>query len=126
MPPDYLVSGGRMDDKPSSNDDCVTLDEWIIQGGIGRTSYAILAAQSCEEDVQELQRNERQRIVDKYNHRDWKAQFLYAIKIIANNNKPEPTSKQINEVRLTDKEQATNISEVRRWASNDDSFELIQ
>jgi hypothetical protein len=70
MPPDYLVSDGRMDDKPSSNDDCVTLDEWLIQGGIGRTSYAILAAQSCEEDVQELQRNERQRIVDKYNHRD--------------------------------------------------------
>ena len=44
----------------------MTLDEWIIEGGIGRLSYAILAAQSCEEDINEMHKNERQKLVDKY------------------------------------------------------------
>lgn len=47
-----------------------SLEDWIVQGGIGRISYAILAAQSCEEDVQDMHKSERQRIVDKYNNRD--------------------------------------------------------
>eukprot|EP00956_Cyclotella_meneghiniana_P021143 scaffold38062_cov23-Cyclotella_meneghiniana.AAC.3 len=53
-----------------NKNDQITLEQWIKEGGIGRVSYAILAAQSCEEDVQEMYRNERQRIVDRYNNRD--------------------------------------------------------
>ena len=48
----------------------ITLEQWIKEGGIGRVSFAILAAQSCEEDVQEMYRSERQRLVDRYNNRD--------------------------------------------------------
>ena len=54
----------EMSDK--SFDGRMTLDEWIIEGGIGRLSYAILAAQSCEEDINEMHKNERQKLVDKY------------------------------------------------------------
>ena len=48
----------------------ITLEQWIKEGGIGRVSFAILAAQSCEEDVQEMYRSKRQRLVDRYNNRD--------------------------------------------------------
>jgi hypothetical protein len=68
MPPNHLVFDGGSETNRSS-EGSVSLEEWIVQGGIGRTSYAILAAQSCEEDVQELHRSERQRIIDKYNNR---------------------------------------------------------
>ena len=43
-----------------------TLEEWIIAGGISRLSYAILASQSCEEDISEMQRNERQKLIEGY------------------------------------------------------------
>jgi hypothetical protein len=70
LPPDHFVFDGRSSGiDGSSVEGSVSLEQWIVQGGIGRTSYAILAAQSCEEDVQELHRSERQRIVDKYNNR---------------------------------------------------------
>lgn len=42
------------------------LEEWILAGGIGRISYAILAAQSCEEDIFEMQRKQRQELIDGY------------------------------------------------------------
>ena len=69
VPPDYVM---LRDDEGNrgSLDDGMKLQEWIIAGGIGRVSYAILASQSCEDDVQELYRSERQRIVDRYNNKD--------------------------------------------------------
>mmetsp|Transcript_21081 Transcript_21081/g.32411 ORF Transcript_21081/g.32411 Transcript_21081/m.32411 type:complete len:194 (+) Transcript_21081:87-668(+) len=43
-----------------------TLEQWILDGGVGRLSFAILAAQSCTEDVIELQKSERKKLVDAY------------------------------------------------------------
>jgi hypothetical protein len=44
--------------------DKVSMEEWINEGGVGRLSYAVLAAQSCDEDIIEMQKGERQRIVE--------------------------------------------------------------
>eukprot|EP00444_Apocalathium_aciculiferum_P049425 CAMPEP_0183510820 /NCGR_PEP_ID=MMETSP0371-20130417/10530_1 /TAXON_ID=268820 /ORGANISM="Peridinium aciculiferum, Strain PAER-2" /LENGTH=105 /DNA_ID=CAMNT_0025707673 /DNA_START=165 /DNA_END=482 /DNA_ORIENTATION=- len=41
-------------------------NEWLCAGGMGRLSWAVLAAQSCASAVQELQENERQRLIDGY------------------------------------------------------------
>jgi hypothetical protein len=41
-----------------------TLEEWITQGGMSRLSYAVLAAQSCQEDILELQKNQRQKLIE--------------------------------------------------------------
>jgi hypothetical protein len=43
-----------------------SLEQWIVDGGIGRVSYAVLAAQSCREDVVEMQKNQRQKLIDAY------------------------------------------------------------
>ena len=63
-PKDLALGANETNDK--SADSKMTLDEWIIEGGIGRLSYAILAAQSCEEDINKMHQNERQKLVDKY------------------------------------------------------------
>lgn len=47
-----------------------SLEEWICTGGIRRMSYAILTAQSCEEDIAELQKNQRQQLIDGYSRTD--------------------------------------------------------
>ena len=44
----------------------MTMEQWILRGGIGRLSYAILAAQECDEDVIEMHKSERQRLVEAY------------------------------------------------------------
>lgn len=44
----------------------VYMEEWILSGGVGRLSYAVLAAQSCDEDMIDMQKSERQRLVDSY------------------------------------------------------------
>lgn len=61
-PPEDIDSNKRKNAESSR----MTLEDWIIEGGIGRLSYAILAAQSCEEDINEMHRSERQKIVNKY------------------------------------------------------------
>ncbi|KAK1735388.1 hypothetical protein QTG54_014002 [Skeletonema marinoi] len=68
VPPKDLALDGSSDvsETIKGTDSKMTLDEWIVEGGIGRLSYAILAAQSCEEDIQEMHKSERQKIVDKY------------------------------------------------------------
>ena len=43
-----------------------SLEQWINEGGIKRFSYAVLAAQGCEEDIIEMQKNQRQKLVDEY------------------------------------------------------------
>lgn len=53
-----------------NNERDVLLEGWILAGGIGRLSYAILAAQSCEEDINEMQKSERQKLVDEYSEKD--------------------------------------------------------
>ena len=40
--------------------------EWIQQGGMGRMTMSILAAQSCRNDVEEIKQRNRQRVVNKY------------------------------------------------------------
>lgn len=42
------------------------LKEWIKEGGLGRLSLSVLAAQSCRGDVEEIERNERQRLTEEY------------------------------------------------------------
>jgi hypothetical protein len=49
--------------------DIITLEEWIRQGGLGRFTWSILAAQSCRGDVEELQRQQRQRLMEDYRER---------------------------------------------------------
>lgn len=44
----------------------MTMEQWIQSGGVGRLSYAILAAQGCEEDINDMHKNERQRLVEEY------------------------------------------------------------
>ena len=46
--------------------DKVSMEAWINDGGVGRLSHAVLAAQSCDEDIIEMQKGERQRIVEAY------------------------------------------------------------
>jgi hypothetical protein len=46
-----------------------TLEEWILQGGLGRLSWSILAAQSCRSDVEELERQRRQTLMDQHKER---------------------------------------------------------
>ena len=48
------------------NGQAASLEQWILDGGVGRVSYAILAAHSCEEDIAATQKSERQKLVDKY------------------------------------------------------------
>mmetsp|Transcript_10955 Transcript_10955/g.16132 ORF Transcript_10955/g.16132 Transcript_10955/m.16132 type:complete len:178 (+) Transcript_10955:74-607(+) len=45
-----------------------SLEEWIHEGGTKRLSFAILAAQSCEEDIAEMQKNERQKLIHGYSN----------------------------------------------------------
>lgn len=47
-----------------------SLEEWISSGGIRRLSYAVLAVQSCDEDIAELQKNERRKLIDGYSEKD--------------------------------------------------------
>lgn len=46
-----------------------TLEDWIRTGGLGRLTWSILAAQSCRTDVEELNRQKRQHIMEKYQER---------------------------------------------------------
>lgn len=41
-----------------------TLESWIQQGGIGRLSWTVLAAQGCRNDVEVIQQQQRMRVVD--------------------------------------------------------------
>ena len=41
-----------------------TLEQWIRDGGLGRMTWSVLAAQQCRVDIQTIQRQERQRVVD--------------------------------------------------------------
>jgi hypothetical protein len=47
----------------------VTLEEWIRQGGLGRLTWSILAAQSCQRDVEELQRQHRERLIQEHHEK---------------------------------------------------------
>jgi len=42
------------------------LKQWILDGGIGRMSWSILAAGNCHGSVEELIEKERQRMVDEH------------------------------------------------------------
>lgn len=42
------------------------LQVWIDEGGLRRISLSVLAAQSCRPDVEELERQQRQRLVEEY------------------------------------------------------------
>jgi len=42
------------------------MEEWVTSQGIRHLSWCVLAAQSCQGDVEEVDRQERQRIVDGF------------------------------------------------------------
>ena len=42
------------------------LVDWVKQGSLGRLSMCILAAQACRNDVEEIERAERQRLMEQY------------------------------------------------------------
>ena len=46
--------------------DKACMEDWILNGGVGRLSYAVLAAQSCDEAIIDMQNNELQRLGDLY------------------------------------------------------------
>lgn len=43
--------------------------EWVTSQGIQHLTWCVLAAQSCQGDVEEVDKQERQRIVDAFHHR---------------------------------------------------------
>mmetsp|Transcript_60572 Transcript_60572/g.179544 ORF Transcript_60572/g.179544 Transcript_60572/m.179544 type:complete len:101 (-) Transcript_60572:335-637(-) len=66
VPRDVLEESGVVEHRPHAGG-CGGgngLERWICGGGIGRLTFAILAAQDCREGVEEMQKEERQRIVD--------------------------------------------------------------
>uniref|UniRef100_A0A7S2I9P7 Uncharacterized protein n=1 Tax=Helicotheca tamesis TaxID=374047 RepID=A0A7S2I9P7_9STRA len=40
--------------------------DWICNGGLGRLSFAILASQSCHDDIVEIEKQERERLMEEY------------------------------------------------------------
>ena len=42
----------------------ITLDQWILNGGLGRLSWAMFAAKICQQDVYRIRQEERRRVVD--------------------------------------------------------------
>lgn len=42
----------------------MTLEQWILQGGVSRMTWSIIAAQQCRNDVDIIVRQERQRLID--------------------------------------------------------------
>ena len=44
--------------------DGVTMSEWMNGGGLGRYTWCVLAAVSCTSDIEEVQRKERQDLID--------------------------------------------------------------
>lgn len=59
--PDSVMEANKSDDK--------VLEDWILEGGLPRLSMSILAAQACRNDVEELERQERQRLMEEYQER---------------------------------------------------------
>mmetsp|Transcript_12248 Transcript_12248/g.17086 ORF Transcript_12248/g.17086 Transcript_12248/m.17086 type:complete len:190 (-) Transcript_12248:285-854(-) len=53
-----------------------SLEQWISKGGIKRLSYAILAAQGCEEEIVEMQKKQKQKLVDEYFDEDRSATVI--------------------------------------------------
>lgn len=43
-----------------------TLEQWILQGGLGRMTWSILAAGQCRANILDIQKQERQRVVDDF------------------------------------------------------------
>ena len=44
----------------------MNFEEWIRLGGIGRLTWSVLAAQTCRQDVDNLQRQKRDKIIEEY------------------------------------------------------------
>jgi hypothetical protein len=40
------------------------LEDWIQQGGLGRWTWSVLAAQACRADIEELEWKQRERFVE--------------------------------------------------------------
>jgi len=57
LPPSSISDGDGQGEK---------LEKWTKQGSLGRWSMCIIAAQACRNDVEEIERNERQRLMEEY------------------------------------------------------------
>jgi hypothetical protein len=60
---------GGDDEKNKGGAVAVALDRWIERGGPRMVGLAILAAPRCGEDVEEIQRREREALVESHRER---------------------------------------------------------
>jgi hypothetical protein len=68
----HALSTERLVEVPKTviqEDNPEKLEQWIVEGGLPRLSMSILAAQSCRNDVEELERQERQRLMEEHQER---------------------------------------------------------
>lgn len=55
-----------LQEPPSTMNDGKGLEEWMGGGGLKRLSVCVLAAQACRNAVEEIEQNERQRLMEEY------------------------------------------------------------
>lgn len=48
-----------------------TLTDWINEGGLGRLSWSMIAAQGCRPDIEDIQRQHRQKLIEEHTEKDW-------------------------------------------------------
>lgn len=61
-----LLSLTLSEEEYPAKHDAGTLEDWIREGGLGRLTWSVLAAQSCRSDIEELQRKRRERLIEEH------------------------------------------------------------
>lgn len=59
-----------LQEPPVNMNDGESLEQWMKEGGLGRLSVCVLAAQTCRQAVDEIEQNERQRLMEAYQQID--------------------------------------------------------
>lgn len=79
--PSYQWQSGREDfDRCVNSSSSHPFAQWICNGGIGRLSWAILAAQECQRTMYDIERDQIEKIVDaNYKNVDWLSYLLWGI-----------------------------------------------
>lgn len=64
VPSQIITDNNNSTNEASKGDDRISMDKWIMQGGMSRMAFAVLAYQTCQEDILEMQRVKRQQLVE--------------------------------------------------------------